>query len=553
MLDLVGSVFGKLTVLSRTDDYISPSGNVMTQWLCRCTCGKEIIVKRNYLRSGKTTSCPQCSKLDLTGKVFSNLTVLRKSELPKSDGHPEWICQCVCGKEISILQHCLLSGHTKSCGCLKAKTLKENREIDITGKQYGDWSVLKRDSQKSSYWICRCVCGKIKSISGSSLKCGDSTSCGCQKNKNRYSDISGQRFGKLIALFIDDNYKQEHNSTVTPWVCQCDCGKKITVLYSNLMQGKSTQCGECSGAISSKEIEIKQYIETFYHGEIKQSYRPKFNSMMELDLYLPEKGIAIEYNGSPFHSSINGAYFNKQKEYHYNKFMQCKQNGIRLISIFDQDYIKKKEIIFQFLKNTIGDRTKIGARKLHVKEISKEEARLFVNQNHIDGFSEQSYINIALVDSNNNILQCLCIGKLRGQNKDRENKYEIKREVSKQGYQIVGGLSKLLHYFINYYHPSFVLSYSDNDYFTGNSYALAGFSNSGFSIDYYWASKAGTQFLNRYQTMPKKLKENYPDIVHEYNRQFPMGNKISLEDFVMITLGYRKIYRCGNTKWTLNL
>lgn len=55
------------------------------------------------------------------------------------------------------------------------------KKIDLTGREFGRWTVLKEEEprSRSRMWLCICKCGNIKIIQGSSLKCGGSKSCGC--------------------------------------------------------------------------------------------------------------------------------------------------------------------------------------------------------------------------------------------------------------------------------------------------------------------------------------------------------------------------------------
>ena len=71
LIDLTGQVYGRLTVIKRVDDYISPSGSRKVQWLCKCKCGKEVIVTGNNLRKGNSKSCG-CYNRELLTKT--NLT-----------------------------------------------------------------------------------------------------------------------------------------------------------------------------------------------------------------------------------------------------------------------------------------------------------------------------------------------------------------------------------------------------------------------------------------------------------------------------------------------
>lgn len=57
LIDLTGQKFERLTVINRAEDYIAPSGQKQTQWLCKCDCGNYIIVRSQYLKDGRTSSC----------------------------------------------------------------------------------------------------------------------------------------------------------------------------------------------------------------------------------------------------------------------------------------------------------------------------------------------------------------------------------------------------------------------------------------------------------------------------------------------------------------
>lgn len=95
--DLVGQRFGKLTVVERAPN----NSRGQRQWLCRCDCGGTRVVNTNYLRGGRTTDCGCGKSLDLTGKVFGQLTVLGRSDKRGSRGArttPMWECRCSCGE-----------------------------------------------------------------------------------------------------------------------------------------------------------------------------------------------------------------------------------------------------------------------------------------------------------------------------------------------------------------------------------------------------------------------------------------------------------------------
>ena len=123
--DLVGKRFGKLTVTA----YAGKWGG-MHRWKCLCDCGNETVVGQTLLQSGKTKSCGclgRPERRDLTGERFGRLTVIAYAG--KWDGKHRWRCLCDCGKEMVVGHTLLISGKTKSCGCLQAEIYRENLKL----------------------------------------------------------------------------------------------------------------------------------------------------------------------------------------------------------------------------------------------------------------------------------------------------------------------------------------------------------------------------------------------------------------------------------------
>ena len=214
--DLTGKTFGRLTVIRRAENHILPSGQKQTMWLCKCSCGnkKDIVIRGADLKSGHTISCG-CLKQeitqsrnfeDLTGRRFGKLTVIKRGEdyiNENGDKLVRWKCKCDCGNEdVLVIAPSLKKGHTKSCGCLR----KENnnpRFDDLTGKRFGRLTVIERaESRKqpkggrSTRWLCQCDCGNVVLVNASTLKNGESKSCGCIKS---YGEI------KIIQWLKDHN------------------------------------------------------------------------------------------------------------------------------------------------------------------------------------------------------------------------------------------------------------------------------------------------------------------------------------------------------------
>lgn len=114
---------------------------------------------------------------------------------------------------------------------------------DRTGERYGALTVIGRaPSIKSRVrWSCRCDCGSTKTVSGNDLGSGNTTSCGCglHRSKLRAVDLTGQRFGLLIA--VERVRSRDHQDGI--WLCRCDCGGERRTGVHLLTSGKTTNCG----------------------------------------------------------------------------------------------------------------------------------------------------------------------------------------------------------------------------------------------------------------------------------------------------------------------
>lgn len=166
---------------------------------------------------------------DLRGKTYNKLTVLYRVQ--NKGKKVRWKCQCECGNITIVEKANLTSGHTKSCGCLS--------KLDLINKRFGKLVVIepttKRDSGGAVIWKCRCDCGKEHFVSTGGLRQG-TKSCGCITSA---IDLTGQRFGKLVALEPTD----QRSGSFVVWKCQCDCGNITYASVGNLKTGHVKSCG----------------------------------------------------------------------------------------------------------------------------------------------------------------------------------------------------------------------------------------------------------------------------------------------------------------------
>lgn len=136
--ELSGIRFGRLTA-------IQPIGNRCGQilWDCVCDCGTSRQIMTSQLTCGKTKSCGclrkekagKLNKKDLFGKKFGRLTVIAENKRSRC-GDILWNCSCICGKTANVATRDLISGHTRSCGCLQKQHAKKHI-LKLNKKQRG--------------------------------------------------------------------------------------------------------------------------------------------------------------------------------------------------------------------------------------------------------------------------------------------------------------------------------------------------------------------------------------------------------------------------------
>jgi hypothetical protein len=121
--------------------------------------------------------------LDLTGKTFNRLSVIRFDHINKS--HSYWLCKCICGNEKIIEGYNLTHSKTKSCGCIRKELIRNKCAIDITGQKFGRLTVVNysHSDSRGSIWLCKCDCKKDCLITYRNLKTGKTKSCGCLRDE----------------------------------------------------------------------------------------------------------------------------------------------------------------------------------------------------------------------------------------------------------------------------------------------------------------------------------------------------------------------------------
>ena len=286
---------------------------------------------------------------------------------------------------------------------------------------------------------------------------------------------------------------------------------------------------------SKAEIEIAEFIESLGIN-LKIGDKKQLNGI-ELDIFLPDNKIAIEYNGLYWHSEKRG----KTKHYHNDKTKKCLDKGIRLIHIFSDEWLTKKEIIKNRIKNLLNKNDKkIYARKCEIIIPNKEEKKIYLNENHLQG-NDKSSIFYGL-KYENKIVAIISFGALRnvmGNKNKNKNEYELYRYASNN---VTGGFSKLLNHFLKTINPNRIITYADRNWSPSNDFCFYG--DKGFR--FIGETKPNYSYTKRYDVREHRFNYRKDKLV-------TLGyDKTKSESTIMFELGYDRVWDTGNLKYELN-
>jgi len=342
------------------------------------------------------------------------------------------------------------------------------------------------------------------------------------------------------------------------WPYSFTCKKCNNIIKDNFIYNpwskRTARCFNCEPKFnwtSNSERDIVNFIKSFYNKEIIINNR-KILKWKEIDVYLPNDNIAIEYNWLIWHSVwdstfniINNSLLeNKIKDKHLYKTTECNNLWIQLLHIFDSEWLnaRQRNIWKNIIKTKLWHNEKIYARKTYIKELSNKESFLFLNENHLQSNFNSASIRIGLFNKENNeLISLMTFWKARFTKSLWEwtNKpYELLRFATKWGLSIIWGAWKILKYFSDNYLLSWnrIITYADLRFSNGNVYEKIGFNKIWQSKPNYFYFKNGTYNLeSRIRYQKHKLK----DLLDNFDENLSESQN-------MYNNGYRKIYDSWN-------
>lgn len=333
---------------------------------------------------------------------------------------------------------------------------------------------------------------------------------------------------EVIREFAEPLFTSEEYFTVRqdyPWRC-LTCGKKFT---SHINNGELPKCSFCHPR-SLPEAALREWVNSLGIKNIandRTTIKP-----YELDIFLPDHNMAIEFNGLYYHAELAS---NKRQAYHLAKTEQCAARGIALLHIFEDEWHDKPHIIQNILRAKLGKNERISARKCDITQLSPSVAREFLDHHHIQGATGAKVAYGLIYDGN--LVSCMTFGKPRF---TRHYEWELVRLASIAGTTVVGGASRLLKTFEREWRPSSLVSYADLRLSQGAIYESLGFTLKDITNPgYYYLDSRYRQRHNRMQFQKHRLAAKLPTF-----------DPLLSEWENMQIAGYDRIWDCGQMVWT---
>lgn len=258
---------------------------------------------------------------------------------------------------------------------------------------------------------------------------------------------------------------------------------------------------------------------------------------MEIDFYLPEYRVGIEVGSLFWHSEVNAG---RSKNYHYDKWLQCKHNNIELYQWFDDDIRDSWPVIESKIRYvTKNIHTSIGARCVDIDfHPALADMRALLDENHIQGFTNHREYNVGAVHQNQ-LVGLMCFAK-------RKNHIELVRYVTKLGSTYPGLFSKLLgHSLSAIKYQGSVVSFSNNCHSNGGLYAANGFVQDKILPAAYWYTQNYHDRYNRQNFTKAKIQKRFNLSAHYVNSK--------TEWQLMQEQGYDRIWDAGKIRWVRNV
>lgn len=444
--------------------------------LFECKNGHQKLVSPKYFCERGSFFCNNCSVEPVLSvfnsflkNSFSTLNSVSSDSI-SVNSHKKFLWHCEKGHEWEATPHSRYRGRgCPLCAGRTDKFLTETHPLLL--KEWFSDDISPEDFTYGSTRLVTWKCDKghvfERSINKRTYPDGKFKACPVCANKIVVPGINDAKtthpdsFNFLMNKRSIDNKSYGSESYVQ---MKCEEGHEWETQIRSLSIYKSG-CPKCATSQGEKEISM-----LFRNFPVKTSFNDrKTIAPYELDIFFPEKDIAIEFNGIYWHSEKMG----KKRSYHYDKWKACKDKGIQLIQIWEDDWLYNSTVVTKMLLHKLNldaSEDKVYARNTNIIELSNGEALEFFESNHIQGANIKASIKLGLKDNDGNIVAGMILKK---DSSDEQLTYQLVRYATSK--TTVGGFTKLLTYVERIYNPKSIYTFSDNCVSNGLLYSNNGF------------------------------------------------------------------------------
>ncbi len=501
---------------------------------------KHIFVPFKYDLTNKSIECKVCGKVyndveNKSGSIVEHMkTCYPTIEMPsklfrsnyKNDNGEYWhfqyfnIIEKPENTEVLKCPECdwYTTDLTNKTGSFTKHVEKQHNSVELFTQKYPYYNkyfnIHKLNSERlhklhddKNYVICQ-ICGeKLKIINNTHIKTHN--------------------------ICVDDYKMKYYSSKITSDATGDILRKNMIITNTNMTPNWS----------SNGETEIANFINSL-NIETDKSRNRKLLNGKEIDIVIKSHNLCIEHNGIYYHTERMG----KNSLYHLNKTIDCNNIGYRLIHIFEDEWVNKKEIVKSKLKHilNVNDSIKIGARQTIIRKINKNEKITFLNENHIQGNDNSNIFFGAYY--NNVLVGVATFNSKRNMTKNILGEFELSRFATKMEYIVCGLLSKMIKVFISEYKPKHIISFADRRWTMNsenNLYIKLGFKLEKITKPTYYYFNPKISRVKRFHKFgfgKKSLKKKFPDIDMNLS-----------ENEITKLMGYDRIWDCGLFKYRLTI
>lgn len=517
--------FGKLRM--KYPEVVTAGSARRVPWVC--DCGREtqalvyaVVGEQKY----PTVDCGHCNDrtIDPTQKFGKLRSIETITVSPQSHKKTEWICGC--GKTTKVQARYVLNGSVKTCNrCNVIEASEFTKKFNRLTLR--DPITIKSGSNKKVWWKCECGGESLAQVT--SVVNGRTRSCG------RCSAVIYSKFSKLrdTVRALRTPIRPESIPDCCPkalevirkvnarFRARCTlCAQEYYPRWAGVRNGVSLTCGCSTARVSSGQYAIHEFIVNEL--EVKAELEFSIGDLV-YDIYVPEKNLAIEYNGLRWHSKKDS------KKRDIEKYRNAIRHGKELVMFFEDEWENSSEKVKQFLSNKLirSHPESFRPSKVNIKKVHWKLADPLYESYHYIGKSRAS-VNYGVYRGDDFIGCC----SFKKPTRQSSHDWELVRMVMNPKFRVHGIWNKILQNFVAEYRPKSIVSFSDNRLFTGKVYESMGFQlDRNIRPDYYWT---------------RSEKRHHKSALRKTSLEKLTGKtEIQLRE----SQGYRRVWDLGKTRW----